>query len=107
MKTVSYKLKRCPLCGTKVQQNNIAPYFCGIECPNPKCEVICSFPTDLQLRQIVSRYNTRYNQSVKVMPVTTRFAIWVTVASLVIFGISSIYGFIVHDIHTMLTSLKF
>ena len=105
MKTVSYTLKQCPLCGTKVQQNNIVPYFCGIECPNPECGVICQFPTDLQPHQIMSRYNTRHSQKT-VMPIMTQFGIWVTVGSLVVFGLATIIQMISYDIHMILAAIK-
>lgn len=98
-------LKPCPFCGTNVSQSNSPPYFGGIECPNQRCGAIFQFPTDLQSHQIISTYNSRQKQDT-IMPVTTRFAIWATVASMVILGLSSIYGFIVDDIHTMLLSLK-
>ena len=100
------KLKPCPFCGTNVSQSNSSPYFGGIECPNPRCGAIFQFPTDLQSNQIAINYNSRQKQDT-IMPVTTRFAIWATVASMVILGLSSIYGFIVDDIHhAILASLK-
>lgn len=102
MKTIPYPLRRCPFCNTTVEHENTAPFYGGIECPNPKCGVICQFPTDLQPYQIMSRFNTRNGQKT-VMPVMTRFGIWATVASLVILGFATIMQMISNNI---LTALK-
>lgn len=105
MKTISCTLKRCPLCNTIVEHNNTAPFYGGIECPNPECGVICQFPTNLQPYQIMSRFNTRNGQKT-VMPVTTRFGIWATVSSLVILGLATIINLIEYDIHSILIAIK-
>ena len=105
METIPYKLKRCPFCNTTVEHSNTAPFYGGIECPNPKCGAICQFPTDLQPHQIMSRYNTRHSQKT-VMPIMTQFGIWVTVGSLVVFGLATIMQMISYDIHRILAAIK-